>query len=363
MRLGTTARQDERGFTLVELLVTLGVVAGAVVAVTTVFTGALDAGAASSARARALAIAQRELAAIRSLAYEDVALPVGGPTTFEGDEVVVATTAPTARSTTVADHGLRFTVDRWIVWQSDSAGTPHAIKRVAVVVSWAADGGIQEARLDTAVYPGGLPPVGTAATPPGTPSALTAAGDTADPSQAVVLAWVPGVPAPQTWEVQQSADAGLTWSTTAATVPGFTLSRTVTGLAPSTTYLFRVRGVSGAELGGFSAPAAATTGSPAPACVVTTAWATPTTVSLKTSGALASNVLLTVNTAGTCGTLFGRVANGSSSEKVFTFLPVGSIYTHTIGKTDFSDWTPGTKTVRVQTAAGATLATITIQVS
>ena len=107
-----------------------------------------------------------------------------------------------------------------------------------------------------------LPPPGASALP-NAPSGLAA---TASSSSEVSLTWADNSTNENGFELDRATNSAFTAGLVTATLPANTTSRTVTGLAASTTYYFRVRATSSAGNSDYSGVASATT----PAAVVVT---------------------------------------------------------------------------------------------
>lgn len=358
------------GFTLIELMITLAVVAMGVVGISRVFLGTLDASASANARTRASAIATREVERVQAIAYDHVGLPTGSPATFESRSTVIVATSPIGHTGSETIDGITFSITRWVVWEAGTSAYSDAIKRVTAIVAWQESGAAYDVRADAAVYPGGRGPratvsssstTSTTLSTPGTPTGLTATLSAASPHSQIELAWSPGSPAPSTWEIQRSHNGGVNWTTLTTTQPAGTRTYSSGGLSASTTYTYRVRGLGG-QAGAWSATVSATTQSAPATCSVQSATASPSTQIKKNNGTLDGDVSLTVNTAGSCSNLQAEFASSPGNNKIVTFGQSGSTFTHTIGKNTYADWSTGSKTIYVK-RSGTTVAQISLVIS
>lgn len=364
--------RGSQGFTLIELLVTLAVIAIGVVGISRVFLGTMDAAASATARSHASAIATREVERTQAIPYAQVGLPAGSPATFESKPTVVVTPSSLTHTSSEVINGITFTTTRWVVWEAGTSTYSDAIKRVVAVVTWTDDDRTHTVRADAAVYPGGLGPRAvatttsttstTVATPPGAPTNLTGTLDATLPQSRVNLSWSTGSPAPTTWEVQRSSDGGTTWTALTTNQPVGTTTYAASGLAASTTYKFRVRGLTSTQTGTWSGVVTVTTQSAPPTCSVSSATASPSTQSKKTNGTLQGDVGLTVNTSGTCSTLQAVFDTSPGTTKTLTFTASGTVYSLTIDKNAYSDWSTGTKTIFVK-RSGTTVAQIALVIT
>ncbi|MBI1844277.1 MAG: fibronectin type III domain-containing protein, partial [Actinobacteria bacterium] len=217
--------------------------------------------------------------------------------------------------------------------------------------------GPHQVRQDAGVYPGGLWEYGAATTTTTTPSALVpgapaglAASLGPDGSSQIDLAWAQGAPASTAWEIHQSSDNGTTWTTLTTSQPGATTAFSVSGLAQSTTYTFRVRGLLGDQVSAWSTSASATTTSAGGVCASLSGSATPSPSDRLASKYLEDDVLVKVNTNGGCA--YGlrlRFTPGSGSPPstyTVSMLQVGSEFQYAIAKNAYK-WTTGATTFEI----------------
>ena len=367
----------EQGFSLIEALMALTVLSVGVFGTMQVFLGTMRTTSVASARTHASAIAAREIEAMRAIPYAAIGFGVssGAAASFEGATTVfvadsAAKTTPTGSPET--DEGVTFTITRAIVWVSQGSYT-NQYKRVVVMISWHDQAGSHSVRQEAFVYPGGLGPYGgattttstTTAVTPGAPSGLTATPDTLNPTTQVNLVWTAGSPAATTFEVQHAQDptfAATTVDTT--TQPGATTSYNKTGLAPGTTFYWRVRALSGAQSSAWSNTAQGNTQAVgAQPCTAGSANASPSAVNKQSasSNQLKNSVLVSVNTTGTCNGLFIRFTPQTTQMTQTMTQGNGGVWSTTISASGYN-WDIGQKTVQVVDGTNAVLASIALQI-
>lgn len=323
------------GFTLVEMIVAITLLAVIMLEVASVFGAAAKLSGTTNNRARAEAIASRETDALKAIPYARLGFKDTQPgfvSSFENptpsipNTVIVPDpgTTPTASETFGA---IVFNVRRHIVWESASASQPQAYKRTAVIVSWGDSAGNHEVRQNSIIYPSGsgayVVPGGSVPAPvtppPGAPDPPTTLLATlpitgTDRATRVDLVWTPPLPsltAPPvaTWAVEWAAGTAplgsLSWNRVTQSHPAASLEYSVTGLSPSTPYRFRVLSRSAAGTDSLPSPVSATVTTDAlssSACVVNSAVVTPGAI-YRTPGATTlspnpSAPLLSVNSMG-----------------------------------------------------------------
>jgi prepilin-type N-terminal cleavage/methylation domain-containing protein len=347
----------EAGFTLIELVVALAVLAVAVAATTSVFYAGFRTGKIDVDRVNAVALASRQSQLIRLVAYPQLGLPVGTTTTSDpacdSNPAIVtvspATVVPVDPPATIA--AVAYSVSRCVQWAADSKPFgAQSYKRTTIVVTWSDQGGSHAVRQDSIAYPGGLGPAAatTTTTAPACGAPLPATDLTATQSSptAALLAWTTqtGSPTPiSSWIVQYSTDGFVTTNTLSDSVlsagPGQSNKFIVGGLSPSvTTYRFQVIAVgpaacSSPQSAAYQSGFASAAGAPALSCVAQLVTLTPA-VAPRQSGfsTLApQSVTVTVNTNGNCSALSAQY---SPSAGVTGSVPLsaatGGVWTATL---------------------------------
>lgn len=164
---------------MVELMVSLTILAIGMVGVVGVFNSSFSVAAGASTRSKAVSLATREVEAFRAMRYSEV--PVSDATTTATDQI----------------GGRAFTIEKAVTWLNETT-VNQAYKQATVAVSWEDGSGIHQVHQSTILYPGGLGPF--AATPssapapssnaPSAPTVLTAALPAgADGDTGVNLTW------------------------------------------------------------------------------------------------------------------------------------------------------------------------------
>lgn len=375
--------REEEGFTLIELVVALSVLAVAVAATATVFYAGIRTGSADTHRVNGVALASRMSDQLRLVAYDRLGMADG--TSSSNDPVcdsaspivIVANPAVAASDPPASTANVTYTVQRCVQWVADShPWSSQSYKRTTVVVSWSDVTGSHTVRQDSIAYPGGLGPAGTTTTttaPSCTGSPLPAA--VVVPSSASPLAarltWVTplGSPVPiESWIVQYSTD-GFTTTNTAtddlATAPpnGFN-TFVVGGLSSSTAYAFRVIAVGPAACAPVPRSTAAQTslttgtGTAVAGCVALLVSVSPTVAQRDpgTSSLAPQSVRVTVNTNGNCSGLVATYAPNAGATGSVTLSSNGAVWSGTVPAALATDaWDLGQHTISI-TQAGVAMA-------
>jgi prepilin-type N-terminal cleavage/methylation domain-containing protein len=285
----------ENGFTFVELVVALTVIAIGIVGVIGVMTSSIGVATMTNERSRAVALATRELERLRAVPYARLTVD-----------------AATVRTVEVVEN-TSFTIDRAVTWVAKGP-VSRAYKQGTVAVTWADAAGAHTVDQVSYYYPGGLGPAGATTTTspcssaPNAPTGLTATAPAAPTGDtAIDLAWTPAttsVPA-ERWIVERSSDGFVTSQRISSTHPGASSSLRVDGLAMGTPYRFRVAASACGRVSEWSTAAGATSGSAAPTCEVGAPNVTPAQVRMANNGnaSLSSSPVVTVNTSGSCSAL------------------------------------------------------------
>lgn len=167
--------RDERGFTLVEMVVAISLIALSFLALAGLMSSALGALGAARQRSAFIEIANGEMERLRSHPYDSVGVNDTDPNlasayepgpSFGGYDAVLITdgSAPAAvtvvTSSEVQGIPLPYTVRRWVTWWDQGGGTDHVFKRLNVAVEWMENGkNLRSIELTSVLYPGGRGPV------------------------------------------------------------------------------------------------------------------------------------------------------------------------------------------------------------
>jgi Tfp pilus assembly protein PilV len=372
---GSGAGPREEGFTLIELTIALGLLSGAMVGIAYLTLMGVKVSGFVRQRTQATSVTVQLLEEANAAPYDRLGFAstqtgyvdtfVDAGKTYNTVQVTNPALTPVPPSTTLA--GVRYDFRRDIYWADASIQQTEAYKKVTVVTTWTAAGVTHTIRQDRIVYPGALgaysgPKGGTTTTsttaPIGNPSPPTvvAAANVALPASAVDLSWTPGAtpPAVDHWVVQYSTDNFVSSVLTASnSVVSGTTSYTVSTLAASTTYWFRVGAATATGTPQWSTAVSKTTaaGGGSGACAVTSQTLSPTSVSrvAQSNSKLVSNPVVSVTTSGTCSSLQIKYSPLNNSTYVTaTMTPPVSPSTHWTATLDGNrNWSTGLHTVQV----------------
>jgi len=409
---GRGARADhaepDAGFTIIELVVAMGLLAIVASSLGGVFWASLRTAGSATHRTDAASIASREIESMRAVPYASVGFygdETGYTSTFEGNTTVLlaATTPfgvdppiqpqtpdPSAADTFTPDPdatnaspitqgGISFTVHRYAVWvnaQDSSSTYTQAYKRLTVTVAWTDLAGAHTVRQDSLLYPGGQGkyggPEGAAASTttvtagPVSPLApvLSAPTVPADPAgrTEIDLAWTQpsGGAAITSYTVQYSTSSSFPAGSTnaIANLPVGTVAYSVTALASNTTYYFEVIAVNGANTATSNSQSATTLAQPVATCtlgplVVTGATSLRNTGTILTRAAkMSENLNLGWSTTGSCTDSYdvvGKSPSGTADQgSPYTLTSNGSgQYSGTIFSSGQKNWAIGVHTFTV----------------
>lgn len=417
--VGTVVTDErERGFTLVEMLVALMVLAIAMVAIAPAFYGELRASAAASYRSTANGLAVGAIEDLRAFPYYEIGysksdyLAAGSTTLSQAALSCVASTnthqsggtAPSWNTssglepvelasnsafdnsinnlqTSETISNINFTITRCVYWEDASSGDYSAAYKLTWVgVSWKVDGVPWHVSQTSAIYPGGEgkytsghdnnnPATATctnAGTVPSAPTAVTATQDATYPTSTVDLTWTEGSNASSVYPLQYEVDYRS--STTAPWVvfgdTGLN-SLNVDGLAASTTYWFQVWAIacdgtqSTTATGTSQATATATQ-----ACSASNFTVTPTTTTIGSSDMLdkVSSFQLSAQVTSACssiGAYYSPKNDGTYVTDTATPSGAGGV----TWATTASKWAAGTITFTLYLNGAATTNTIQVTIS
>lgn len=329
---------DERGFTLVELVVSLTILAIGVVGVIGVMNSSFGVAVRTNDRSRAVHLATRELESLRAQDYAAI--------------VPSATSVTTTRTV----GGKTYTIETAITWGSRGTNLT-AVKNATVNVRWPDAGGtVHDVAQTTTLYPGGLGPTaatgsascGSAGTP-SAPTGLTAGAPGVLTESAVDLAWSPpssSSPAITTWRIDMTTSA--TTQTLTTTHPAGSLSYRVEGLSASTQYSFKVAGVSNCGVRSAWSPTQTitTSSSSQTGCTIGTPNVTPSAVRRANNGnnaALETSPTVSVNTAGDCTGAYVKYQAVAGTDR--TQLLGGTSGVRSVGLTATGPWDIGVHSI------------------
>lgn len=366
MRRVGDGRGDD-GFTLVELMAALTVLAFAIVGTIGVMNSSIRVAGTTSARSLGVAVATRHVETLRAVPYDELVL-----------------TSPTERLVPIPERLGNRTYSVRRVISEETEATPRqpvsgtsprarAYKKAHVHVSWFDQAGFHEVHQTTLIYPGGLGLHDVSGSVvvagdggiPDPPLSLTATS--VSTATAVDLVWVPPIirldkPEPVSWVVQYSRDPLFPQTSlqeVAADLPATVTVLRVSDLAPGTTYHFRVmaRSADGQLSSPATAAAVTTTASTATRCAVGAASVTPSAVKKRNASAgsgLQASPRVVVNTFGACSDTTFRMRFSTSAGRNSDVPLVGPDSSGTFAGTisDEGDWDVGDHPVEIFSYAG-----------
>jgi prepilin-type N-terminal cleavage/methylation domain-containing protein len=400
--------ESEAGFTIVELVVALAILAMTMAPLCGVFWSAMRTAGVASHRTDGASIASREIESMRAIPYAQVGFyadQTGYTTTYEGHTTVsLGSTSPSSgplvphlqpqrpdpfaatgfapdpdpeNASPIVQGGVAFSVERRIVWinaQDTSSTYTQAYKRLTVIVTWSDQAGAHEVRQDSILYPGGLGEFqgamgGTTSTTTTTvvlnPSApvLNAITGLADPAGQTQI--------PLTWSQPAGGAAVTSYSivySTSSSFPSGSISL-VTGLAPSitnytvtsltadTTYYFEIIAYAGTNTATSNAQSFATLPVTVATCQlgalsVTGATTLSTTGTiLQTNGKVGEDLVLSMTTTGTCPHSYSvkAIDPTSSADPGSPYALTGNAgtFTATVPSNGSKSWAVGVHTFTV----------------
>lgn len=162
------AGDPQAGFTLIEMIVAITLIAGVLLTMSFALYGAMRGLSAARQRSAFVEIANAEMENLRAIDYDLVAVKSNDLSTYDpgprydGRDAVVINDpdAPNAVTTVTSSpvNGivLPYTVRRWVTWTGVSSTTAHEFKRLKVEVEWRENNRVvRRLALTSLLYPGG----------------------------------------------------------------------------------------------------------------------------------------------------------------------------------------------------------------
>lgn len=122
VKVKTTNKKGERGFTLVETTISMVVMMVAGLAVSSLFAFSMQNNVGGNERALAMAVAQQQLEQLRSVTFEDTTMSVGTTTT------------------TISNGDHRYTVVKTITNETNANGSAKQLRKITITVTPIAGG-------------------------------------------------------------------------------------------------------------------------------------------------------------------------------------------------------------------------------
>ncbi len=325
-------RRKAEGFTLIEVIIALLILAIVMAALAPAYYGLLKATASSNQRSVANGLAVSATEQLRTYPYDEIgyyatAIPAGCPTTTtnpSANPVILSSTInepieTLATSKTIGN--VTYSIRRCVNWvNSTLAGDSLAYKQSVVTVSWPSAGSTLSVSQTSALYPGGegaysgpeddYVPGGTTTTvpanPPSPPNNLSASDDQSAPTNTIDVSWTAPTtsPTPSYYIVLYTTTNPAGASIASLGAGAYAASSNVSGLSTKitvgagTTYYFQVESVtSGVASTGISNTATATSAS-----ATTTASTTTTTTAAGSTTTAAGGTTTTSTTSTTVAT-------------------------------------------------------------
>jgi len=407
---GLPASRDSDGFTMIEVIISLSLLAFVMVALTPVFYASLRTASGTSTRTEAAALATRDVEAMRSVPYADVGFYADQPGFLSGyggrETVVLANTTPVGVTpdfiplTTELFASRTFTVRRNITWadaaEAGGVTRAQAYKRTEVFVSWTNESGVHEVKDVSVVYPGGRGAYtgpknnGTATTtpslvaPPGAPVLNSATVPAAPAGYGEVdLAWSAPTSggAVDHYLAQWASDSAFSMGLqSSSNIPASNLTYPVTTLASSHDYFFRIYayGADGSQSAASNTLSATTATAPAGCTInslnLTTSATSSTTKTYLTANSgpvsgrklMTENLSFTLGVTGSCGGGYRVYAKDSASVpdpgSPWNLTGSGTSFTGMALTSGASGWSAGSHTFTAYDGSTPTSATHTLLV-
>jgi prepilin-type N-terminal cleavage/methylation domain-containing protein len=412
---------EESGFTIIELVVSMALLAIVAAPLAGVFYSAIRTAGSAAHRTDGASVASREIEGMRAIPYAQVGFyadqygyststPAGlqtvtlGATSPSGLGVVPPqiqpmTPDPNAAAGYAPDPvatnanpimlgNVRYDVWRYIGWtdaKDPSTNYSQAYKKLTVIVKWKDQAGSHVVQQDSLLYPGGLGvyagagPLVTTTTVPAiyapsqpVPNDIVPAAAPADETQ-VTLTWTqpPGGGVVATYAVEYSTDPAFPPGNFAVVggLGGTSTAYTQTGLTPDTTYYFQV--IAYADATHFTTSAAKSIHTATLAsglCTLgglnvagATSLSTTGTI-LKSNGRMSENLTLSWTTSGPCTDTYEVHAADPTSSidpgSPYALGGSGGAYSGTVPSQNQKNWGVGLHTFNVFDVTTGTATTV-----
>lgn len=344
--------RDSDGFTLIELVVSITVIALGIVGSIGVMSSSFGVAVRTDRRTTATNLATKTVEALRATPYQQIA------------------TSNTTTTTQQAVKGTTYTISQGVAAASDG-------KQATVDVTWTDRGGSHDVKQSTLIYPGGLSSAPTTTVAgtcgiPNNPSPVSAITPLdVSGTTGIDVSWTPPVSTPSpiaSWIVQWSVDAFATVQTVTSSLYGSITALRVTGLSSGTTYQFRIAsiGVCG-QVSGWSPIATATTAVWAGAgCLMGAPSVTPSAVERSNNGnsaVLAATPIVSLNTSGTCLTFTIQFSPRQGVTRTLALIKgTGGVYSTPITNATTEGWDVGQHAIDVYDSSSTKRATVILTV-
>lgn len=190
--------RDEEGFTLVEMIIAMTLMAMSLLALAQMLFSSMGALTAAGQRSSSLELVNKEMERIRALPYDEVCVEsadigsayTGSPPMYDGRPAVVGTTCgfePEEGPFPASGGMSAYSIRRWVTWTDTAGGGGMDFKRLKVEIEWKEHSRTgRTLQLSSVLYPGGRgegfttnsPPAAVASTTP-SPATVVEGGSVA----------------------------------------------------------------------------------------------------------------------------------------------------------------------------------------
>ena len=403
----------EQGFTIVELMIAMLVLAIVMVALAPAFYGELKATAAANYRSTANGLAVGAIEEMRAFPFYQIgwnqgdystsgstALSCVSPSnTFQtggtapawntraGLEPVKLTGASALDNvnnnllTSQTISPVTFTISRCVYWVSASTGSSAAYKLTWVGVSWSVGGTPWHVSQTSAIYPGGegkyggsghnnnnpsAPSCSNSGSLPATPKSLAASQDPTSPTSTVDLTWSEGS---ETFSSVMPVEYQVNYSSNGPSGPWIPFSQSglpsqnVDGLVASTTYWFQVFELACDGTPGAAVVVSQATATASQSCVYSNFTVSPSTASIGSNKTLIgiSAFQVSVQVTSACNNIYVSYDPQLKNQPVTDSAPAGS--GSLTWNTSASRWAAGTIVFTLYVGGAQTSDAAQVQIS